>query len=278
MGSNFSSRKDVYVHQFVNPRIQDRSEQIMIRMMAVPGETYMVFADGKTHCNPFEKFVSRVDDGQEAIITGIYGLFINNESNHSVTMDITGLFESKSQNEDVHHIDDDGKMKILCPAGINKALEGNDRILYKPRLMDETIRMYAGLEMAILKDFSVSLETDDSAPVMLEYSHPLVHFIVMNMDILQPVPGDVIKHDTTGYLQVTRAFLIRAREFFADKIVRDLHPTRFEETQCSCLAPKELLEEAKQRKIYPNVTIVLQMNYLLITPGERKMKHYEIKV
>ena len=123
MGGNFSSRKDVYVHHFVNPRIQERQEQVMVRMMAVPGENALLSLNGKREMNPFAHLISDKDEGQQAVIMGIYVLFINNETKHDLMMELSGLFNPPAnagglKNQDVQHIDDSGKLQILIQYGV----------------------------------------------------------------------------------------------------------------------------------------------------------------
>ena len=281
MGGNFSSRKDVYVHHFVNPRTQERQEQIMVRMMAVPGENALVSFNGKREMNPFAHLISNKDEGQHAVILGLYVQYICNETKHDVTMTLSGLFGVSGENQDVKHIDDSGKLSILCPANFNKAVEGNDRILYKPRLRDDVIRAYAGLDSAMLRDQSIVLSNDNNSDesIVLEMSHPMVHFIITNGELLRPESNDLRKRD--GFVEISHTFLKKARDFYRDTIHGDLHTTRFEETQIICAPPRDVLEDIQNKKnpsTFPNVSVVLQLNYLMVTPGEPKMKHDEIKV
>jgi hypothetical protein len=282
MGGNFSSRKDVYVHQFVNPRIQEHQEQVMVRMMAVPGENALLSLNGKREMNPFKHLISDKDEGQQAIIMGLYVLFINNETKHDITLELSGLFNAPAEalnNQDVQHTDDSGRLQILCPAGFNKAVEGNDRILYKPRLKDDVIRAYAGLDTAILKDHSIALNEKDDESIVLEMTHPMVHFIITNTELLKPESSDVVKRER--FLDIKPDFFNKARQYYADTIHNDMHMTRFEETKLACAPPRDVLDDIQNKKdptALPNVTCILQLNYLIVTPGEPKMRHQEIKV
>ncbi len=276
MGGNFSARRDLYVHHFVNPRIQEKQEQVMVRLMAVPGENRLVC--NKT--NPFQHLISSKDEGQRAVITGIYVLFIANETKHDVVVKLAGLFETKkNDNQDVQHIDDSGMLNILCPANYNKAVEGNDRILYKPRLRDDVIKTYAGLDVAMLQDQSITLNNADEESVVLEITHPMVHFIITNQELLKPESGDIVKHER--FFELKPEFFQKARQFYNDTIYASMHTTRFEETRLSCAPPRDVLDDIQNKKdpsSLPNVTLVLQLNYLMITQGEGKMRHQEIKV
>lgn len=276
MGGNFSVRRDLYVHHFVNPRIQEKQEQVMVRLMAVPGENRLVC----NKSNPFGHVISNKDEGQQAVITGIYVLFIANETKHDVVVRLSGLFETtKQENQDVQHIDDSGALKILCPANYNKAVEGNDRILYKPRLKDDVIRTYAGLEGAMLQDQSITLNNADEESIVLEMAHPMVHFIITNQELLKPESGDLVNRER--FFEIKPEFFQKARQFYNDTIHASMHTTRFEETRLSCAPPRDVLDDIQNKKdpsSLPNVTLVLQLNYLMITPGEPKMRHEEIKV
>lgn len=272
MGSSFSSRRDVYVHQFVNPRVEERQDQIMLRMSTVSGETNLVFSNGRMEMNPFEIFVSEKDDAQRALITGIHVLFINNESDEPVTIQIKHLFAA-GENDDVKHIDDSGEIDILCPAKYNQPVRGNDRILYKPRLKEDILKCYAGLENAILKEYAVPVDQKEEKLDLLELSHPLVHFIMTNQDTLQPEHGDIVKHEPSGFFELKPDFVTKVRQFFSNHILKDMHSTRFEETLVTAHR-----QTAYKGQDQPNVVIILQMDYLLVTPGDGKMKHAEIKL
>ena len=245
----------------------------MVRMATVPGESHLFFSNGKPYSNPFSRIISETDIGQEAIVTGLFLLFISNEFPDTVTLDIANLFTvSDAQNDDVQHIDDCGHIKVICPGGYTRPVTGNDRILYKPRLNDETILMYAGQDKAILKDVSGGVNDEES--VFLDYTHPLIHFIINNADKLQPQSGDVTRHKD-NVMEISKPFLIRVRQYFADNIVRDLRPTRFEDTRFSCPAPPIKDVDAL---LQPNVTLIFQLNFVLVTQGEAKMKHFEMKL
>jgi len=281
MGGNFSSRKDVYVHQFVNPRIQERQTQVMVRMMAVPGENAMLTHNGKREINPFADLISDKDETQKAVVLGIYVSFIGNETKHNVTMELSGIFETSEENQDVQHIDDCGKLQILCPANFNKAVDGNDRILYRPRLRDEVLMAYAGLDHAMLKEHSIVVANDNNndESIVLEMTHPMVHFIITNSELLKPESSDVVKRDQ--FVEIKPEFYNKARQVYTTTIHNDMHMTRFEETKIVCAPPRDVLDDIQNKKdptALPNVTVVLQINYLIVTPGEPKMRHSEIRV
>ena len=275
MGQSYSTRRDLYLHQFVNPRVQEHSTQIMIRGTIVPGENRLVFPNQKLHCNPFSHLVSDRDPAQQAVILGMYVLFINNEIESNVELIISDLFTRVAENQDVNHPDDSGQLRILCPAGYNRSVEGNDRILYKPRLSDKALRAYAGLDEAILKDSGVQLGGDASQLHLLPITHPLIHFIITHQEELEPVHGDMTKHESSGHFEIRPEFMARVRQYYSDNIHKDMRPTRFDDTTVYCAVGSR---EEKEGKCLPNVTVILQVDYLMVVPGERKMKHNEVRV
>lgn len=272
MGLSFSSRRDLYVHQFQNPRVEEGETEFMLRMCCIAGENNLTFSNGKKEINPFTHVVSEKDEGQQAILTSIRVVFINNESDEDVTIRIKHLFAS-SENDDVKHIDDSGEMDILCPAKFNQSVQGNDRILYKPRLREDIIKCYAGLENAILKENAVPFDQKEESLSLLQLDHPLVHFIMTNQDTLKPEHGDIRKHEPSGFFELNPDFVTKARQFFSDYILKDMHMTRFEETLVTASRKTPFIGKGE-----PNVVVILKINYVLITPGEGKMKHAEIKV
>lgn len=266
---NFSTRQDVYLNQFSNPRIQEITKTLSFRAIVVPGQENFVFSHDGT--NPFATLVSQNDEGQEAIILGIFLLFVNNETRHDVMFNVNELFVGKKTNQDVPHVDDSGNLKIFCPARYNNTVNGNDRILYKPRLKDDVLRTYAGLERAIVE----CLPTQ----TIFEITHPIAHFIVHNEHLLEPVK--YVKNENTQTITADPEFLQRVIKFFSNTIFDDMHPTRFEGTTISGKVSRELMDDVQNKKNVvnlPNITAIIQINYLLISPGEQQMKHLEMKV
>ena len=266
---NFSTRQDVYINQFSNPKVQELSKTISFRAIVVPGEDKLTFAH---ETDPFAGMVSPNDEGQQVVLLGIYLLFVNNETKHDVYVDVRGLFQGKRTNQDVPHVDDNGELRILCPASFNNVVLGTDRILYKPRLKDDILRMYAGMERAIVEC--------PKQPV-LDATHPMMHFILHSGHLLNPTSVDVYKNETSQTYTVDPVFLERVRTFFTHTIYDDMHPTRLEGVSVSGKIPRALSDDVQLKKNavkLPNVTLIVQINYLLVTPGENKMRHMELKV
>jgi hypothetical protein len=260
MGLSYSTSQHHYAHQITNPRVTPFSEQVMIRMVAVPGEPYFSVREK----NPFQRLVSGRDEGQSIYVTAIFLLFVSNECSERVEIDIQNLWNPTDVNVDVPHPDDSGQVKIICPPNYTGSVPLIDRILYKPRLEDE-LQTYAGLGEAIVK-FTVDSET-----CLLERNHPLCHYMRDNKSILKPERGDFTEQNDEYYL-VTREYAERARDLFKNTVHDRMHPTRFEDTVASAKAV------ATSSQDLPNVICILQINGLLVTPGEQKMRDFVRKI
>jgi len=244
------SRQDIYIHEFCNPFSVEKLKQSMI-------------STDKPSSNPFASLISPHEEKQRAVILGIYLLFVCNETYDTCTIQMSGLFEPKKtthRNEDVGHPDETGTISIICPAQFNGPITENDRILYRPRLKDEYIRKYAGLEEAIMKPQSVL----NNGRNVYEETNPIVSFIIDHSDHLKPaLNSDFVRHNG-GFYEIGAAFLERVQRFFEHTIFDSIRYTRFDQIQFMGGVRKE------------RISFILQMNYLLITPGELKMKHKEI--
>lgn len=262
MGGNFSSRQDVYINRFHNPKIQEMQKIISVRGVVAPGERHLIFENCKNSDNPFKGIVSTVDEEHAAVITGIYLLFVKNETNHDLIVNVTDLFNGKKRNQDVSHVDDTGNLRILCPAKYNNSVTGIDGILYKPRLKHEILQAYVGMEDAIVA------ETDQ---IIYENTHPIVHFIIHHMENPPMVQRE-------GYFHFEKEYIDRVKIFFRNTIYDDIHKTRFQDTKIMCELPLELSEQFKKSIFQQSLTFIIQINYLMIMPGESKMKHQELKI
>ncbi len=274
MGNNFSTRQDWYLNKFSNPRVQELQKTISIRGTVVPGEKWLIFDNGKNFINPLQALVSPHDESQSVVILGIYNLFIRNEVNDDLLVKVDKMFTGKSPNEDVNHVDDSGCIKILCPNKYDNSINGSDAILYKPRLKSEILKAYCGLEDSIVGD------VPHGGP-LYDKTQPIVHFILNHQTLLQTTSYDFIKHENTQTFQIEPEFLKRVQTFFRKTIYDDIHRTRFEETKITCELPKKVIEDHQNKKnvaVLSNLIIILQVNYLLISPGDQHLKGIEVRV
>ncbi len=283
MGQNFSSRQDVYVNRFSNPKVQEHQKTFKLRGVIVPGETYLLFDGGKRFINPFSSIISQKDEEHSVIIIGIYVLYIDNETNHELRINVSNLFVGSRLNKDIPHTDDTGSLLIICPAGYSGPVTGTDRILYKPRLSDSVLQAYAGMEEVIIDTVAgpvVPAIDAPSAPLLLDNTHPLVYFIIQNMNHLKPSYGDFHENQKSKTFYVNPEFAQRAQLFFKSSIYEDLHKTRFNDTKVECQLPKNLYDDYCGRKndaFVPNVTCIIQVNYLSILPGQAKVGVLEVR-
>lgn len=248
MGNNFSAKQEIYVNDVSNPRVRECTRTLSIRGVVVPGEELLAISGG---ANPFASLVTSKDENQSAVILGIYTKYIRNETNCDVTFNVSNLFASKSTNEDVNHVDDNGKLKILCPARYDGAVEGNDSLIYRPRLRNNILLTYCGVEENLLS-------TEEH---VLHVTHPIVRFIRENKKLLEPESSDFVELEKNSF-QIDPTFLEKTKRFFKNTIYDDIHRTRFEGTLVECKVPK--LEQISDPALYPNITCIIQVDYILV--------------
>jgi hypothetical protein len=275
MGNNFSNRQDLYIHSIDNAQCQELQDQIMIRInFTDKNEPHIIFT------NPFRRLVSEKDTSQRICILALNLSYICNETKHDLLIHLHHLFEVlNKKNEDAAHVDDTGHVKILCPGNFNGPVLGNDRILYKPRLNLDVIRNYACLN---LLDINVKSIGENSQESILELSHPLIYFILNNEEKLQEFGTNMIQrisNDSGSFVKVDTVYLNRVKEFFKNTIFDDLRPTRFDDVKIECPIPKDLANELANKKssfFSPSITVLIQINYLLISESAGKLKQIKI--
>jgi len=273
MGNRFSSRQDLYLHEYHNPLVQDFQLSRMYRFTTGGGDTHLVQVPNVS--NPFEGVISPADVHQTAVLTGINLVYVCNEfPNWAPTFELSGMFDVAGDNQDATHPDFTGQIKIICPASLNAPVKDHDRVLYRPRLKEDVIRTYAGLNDAILNPQTVSMtRPGDQAPIeVFDESSPIVQFINQFGHKLSPASGDIVKHGDKHY-QVSAPFLTRVREFFKHTIYDDMHYTRFDNARLQCELPPDA-------RIPPglSVSFVLQFCGILISPGNQMNNHRTLRV
>lgn len=248
MGNFSSSRQSVYINTLVNPKVQDAQKTISLTGTILPGEKQLIF-----DCeNPFKKLVPQNDDHCKIVITGLYLLYVKNQTAQDLHIHIDKLFHVENLNQDVNHVDDCGSLKILCPANYDNTVNGVDGILYKPRPSYD-----------ILKNFSGVIVPDSQ---IFEKNHPIVYFINNYM----PVPETGVKHE--NHYEFKKEYIDLVRKHFNNLNIRE---TRFDDTRVSC----EITQiENNRRKVPQTVMIIIQINYLLIMPGGELMKPLTMKI
>jgi hypothetical protein len=254
---NFSTRQELYINKFNNPKIQDMEKLISIRGTVVPGEKFLIFEDGKNFCNPLKSLVSDKDISHAVVITSVYCSFLRNETKHDLILNLNNVFHGNNMNQDVKHEDDTGCLKIFCPASYDGPVNGVDSLVYKPRIQDHILRAYAGMQLP-----------EDDEQLVFEKSHPLVHFILHHTKSPQYTELD-------GYLKFEKEYLDKMKLYFKTTVYDQIHVTRFESTKIQCELPQV---DDKPKKIQPSLTLIIQFNYFLIMPGENKMKHLAVKL
>ena len=250
MGLNFSSRRDLYLRKCTPPKRTERSERFAVRLCANQAGQLVC-----TQENPFAHLGSDVDVRQKSVILGIYSLFVFNEAHESLEVSIKGLFDLNKvrPNQDKPHPDDTASITVVCPPKFNGPVEVTNRKQYAPRVSPEEIKMYAGMEKAILEPTTVSLQQEDEQILeVFEATNPIVTFMDEHAKDLGTL--DVEKFDT-GYRRIGNDSLERIRQFFSNTIFDMMRYTRFEDCSVSC-----------DTKCAPgtSVTVILQVDFLVV--------------
>jgi hypothetical protein len=251
---NFSTRQDLYINKFNNPKIKDIEKTFCIRGTLVDNEKQLIFDS----VNPFKQLISQKDASHEIVVTGMYLIYLKNETKQEFKINIDNVFVGNNMNQDVKHEDDTGCIKILCPASYDGPVNEIDGLLYKPRLRDEMIRKYAGMEIP------------NDEQLVFEINHPLVHFILHHTERPQYTKLE------DNFFKFEKEYLEKMKNFFKATVFEQIHRTRFEDTKINCDVIPVISNEKKV--IYPCVTFIIQLNGLLIMPGENKMKHLATKI
>lgn len=235
------------------PTSTEHSFKTLIRIKC-EGERLVFVASGNEHMNPFKNLVSPKDINQRVVILGLYVTYVQNEFEHNLSPKIAGLFEASNKNQDVATTDDTGSVLIYCPAQHNAEIKGNDRILYRPRLKEDTIRAYAAVGKCIAE---TTIRTE-SAKMLFAKEHPLILYMIKEQEVLGVTSENVVCIPESGLYSVPTDVAKRVKEHFVNTIYEDIHETRFEDTQMTCDAPQKALEEHK------SLSVLLHMQYLLI--------------
>lgn len=254
MGQNFSTRRDYWIHKYSNPRVEKFQTQLLIRLEAGP--------DGAIKCvdsNPFqERIINPNDDHQRVIICALSHSYVRNELSIDAEVRIEQLFTPKAPG---NHVDHTGCVRVICPSRFQGSVAPHHQILYRPKLYDEYIELYSGLEDAV-----VATVRNEGGVCVLEDNHPLLYFIRENLERLEITP---LRRLENGFCEIPAEALDRAQQFFRNTIYEHILPTRFEDTKIVC---DNKTAEAG------SICIMFDVEYLVITPGELKLKHREVYI
>ena len=126
------------------------------------------------------------------------------------------------------------------------------------------------------------MSDQDNGTTVFRLDHPLVHFVLHNQHLLNPNDA-VFHHDPkTGLFHFDAKYLAETRAFFRNTVLEDLHPTSLADARISCEIPSALIEDLKHKSgrisVFPSITFTFIVDYLLVTPGEPRMKHREMRI
>lgn len=251
MGQNFSARKDYRVHTFSNPRVERHCAQLLVRV-----------CNGKSvEVNPFQqRLINPHDDHARVIVCNLSHSYMHNESNVEAVITIHNLFAPKAQNQDVPHVDHSGIVTVICPANFRNPVAYHNQLLYRAKLRDVYLDLYSGLE-----DVMIATVRNEGGICLLEPNHPLLHFILENLEILEISEREITRRDN-GFHELHCTVVEKAQQFFRNTIYEHILPTRFEDTLITCDN-----EDA-------NICVLFEIEYLLILPGELRLKHKEMLI
>jgi hypothetical protein len=208
---------------------------------------------------PFENIVSHIDNDQQAIVTGLYVKFIQNDFvDENVMIKIINLFVVNNDNDE----DDNKPIKIPCPPKYHDLFTGSDELIYKPNLTQQKILMYAGQEKFLFEPTIIELLMDESEPMgsLYQDTHPLISCLVEKGMKLSEFSKT--EQDGKVYYGVGNETIEKIKEYYHDTIFKNIHYTRFEDCKFECtlkVQPEDDIPIEKRK----GIAILMQINYIL---------------
>lgn len=239
MGNRLSASRDLYLHEYKNPCI-------------VPFQLAKLYHCRDADLAPFAGIVSETDKHQKAVVTGIYLLFVYNNAHDAVEVRFSGLFDGGTI-EGVHP-DDANQITIICPPDTNGQVAPIDATLYMPRLREDYIRMYGGLEDVMMQPRTLG---DTDVEIVKSDEDPLYRFCLVCATPLKAASNDIFKDDKSGHFHIKKAYLERVRTFFKNTVMDDIRYTRFETVKVECNVPSS------------EASFIVQINGYLISPTKQ---------
>lgn len=234
---------------------------------------------------------------QKAIIMRVFTFYVHSELSRDVEFEVRDMFDlDRSRNQDSAHPDDTGRIRVFCPHGVSMQPTSVDQLLYRPRkLKDATIIQYAGLESGLLESRTHVIPTTaaaaaakDDAPLethteVFERNDPIVAFMFNHSETLNIQKGDITLLNPGGkaHYQIRDEFLAQVRDYFRVTVFDELRYTRFEEMHLHVDLPAATREEFYNRYRKrdaierPQLFLVLEFVYIVVTPGEMRLRHQE---
>lgn len=298
MGMGLSGpSQHIHLHSWANPHIKQQRKRVPIRFVL----------DGLTHPNASQVTLSVANDpalrdlllgdvsrklsaNQRAVLLRVFAFYIHNELDVPVDVQVRDMFDvSDVRNQEATHPDDTGRISVYCPPSTSLQPTGVDQLLYRPRtLVDETITKYAGLEQGILESRTQALPgfLQSDVTEVFEEEDPLVEFILSKSDTLKATSQDIslLNPDGKRHYQIRQEFLKQIRDYFRVTVFDELRYTRFEEMRLHVdlsLETKEMLHNRYAKRAAcerPEVFIILEFTYIVVTPGELRMRHSELRL
>lgn len=260
-----SKRTDYYIHEQPAPIKRKGSKMVCIKFIVDENENLV---PSNNTANPFVGIVSKEDESEKAVITGVYLKFVQNDFSFD---DIEIYLETVFKPEDHLKYDENsiehGTITIPCPPKMHKAVPESDELMYRPVVVLDTLFHYAGLEDKIFKPYmrihdmaaDEKAEEDEEDNGLYPEDHPIMKFIAKYRKDFKISKSNFEKQtiDGTNYYKVEKSVLDKIRLYFQTKIFKNIHYTRFENTRVTT-------NQKGIKRGQNGIVIILQINYIVV--------------
>lgn len=219
---------------------------------------------------------------EKALILSVKMLYSHNDYNDVWTWEVEKLFDQKKEEEEEekkkekgkYHPDFTGKLRLVIPGCEFKGvLKPEDNLVYEPKLvhLGTPILLYAGLENHILGARSTCITP---AGIFYDYqafcnNDPFIVFLLENKDKFDEINAQDIKQGNHKTILVKRPLVRRVQQFFQNALF-PLFRYVSKNTVITFEWPKE-----QWPKTSGFINVIIQVDYLVITPQIPKYKTHE---
>jgi hypothetical protein len=223
---------------------------------------------------------------EKALILSVKMLYSHNDYDGVWTWEVEKLFDQKKEEEEEtketqkqqqhhHHPDSTGKLRLVIPGCEFKGvLKPSDSLVYEPKLvhLGTPVLLYAGLENHILGARSTCVTP---AGICYDYqafcnNDPFIVFLLENKDKFDEINAQDIKQGENKTILVKRPLVKRVQQFFQNALF-PLFRYVSQNTVITFEWPKE-----QWPKTSGFINVIIQVDYLVITPQIPKYKTHEI--
>lgn len=274
-----------YLNHFERPNktIRSTTESICF-FFDTKGELYSTHRKiGENKDSSFRLATLDFDPSREekALILSVKMLYSHNDYDDVWTWEVEKLFDQKKEEEEEtketqkHHPDSTGKLRLVIPGCEFKGvLKPSDSLVYEPKLvhLGTPVLLYAGLENHILGARSTCVTP---AGICYDYqafcnNDPFIVFLLENKDKFDEINAQDIKQGENKTILVKRPLVRRVQQFFQNAL--------FPLFRYVSQTPVITFEWPKEQwpKTSGFINVIMQVDYLVITPQIPKYKTHEI--